>query len=142
MAVKKPGYQGVSRLDPPGVGCYKGPSFCGTPICPPRCNDSLTDNGSYKKGIDVNKSELIDAIAASADITKADAGRALDATVDAITKALKAGDQVTLVGFGTFLVKERAARTGRNPQTGKEIQIAASKVPGFKAGKGLKDAVN
>lgn len=90
----------------------------------------------------MNKSELIDAIAASADITKADAGRALDAAVDAITKALKAGDQVTLVGFGTFLVKERAARTGRNPQTGKEISIAASKVPGFKAGKGLKDAVN
>lgn len=90
----------------------------------------------------MNKSELIDAIAASADITKADAGRALDAAVDAITAALKAGDQVTLVGFGTFAVKERAARTGRNPQTGKEISIAASKVPGFKAGKGLKDAVN
>jgi len=90
----------------------------------------------------VNKSELIDAIAASADITKADAGRALDAAVEAITKALKDGDQVTLVGFGTFQVKERAARTGRNPQTGKEIKIAASKVPGFKAGKGLKDAVN
>lgn len=90
----------------------------------------------------MNKSELIDAIAASADITKADAGRALDATVEAVTNALKAGDQVTLVGFGTFLVKDRAARTGRNPQTGKEIQIAASKVPGFKAGKGLKDAVN
>lgn len=90
----------------------------------------------------MNKSELIDAIAASADITKADAGRALDAAVEAITQALKAGDQVTLVGFGTFLVKERAARTGRNPQTGKEITIAASKVPGFKAGKGLKDAVN
>ncbi|MFZ5561272.1 MAG: HU family DNA-binding protein [Pseudomonadota bacterium] len=90
----------------------------------------------------MNKSELIDAIAASADITKADAGRALDAAVEAITKALKDGDQVTLVGFGTFQVKERAARTGRNPQTGKEIKIAASKVPGFKAGKGLKDAVN
>ncbi|MES2918867.1 MAG: HU family DNA-binding protein [Pseudomonadota bacterium] len=90
----------------------------------------------------MNKSELIDAIAASADITKADAGRALDAAVESITNALKAGEQVTLVGFGTFLVKDRAARTGRNPQTGKEISIAASKVPGFKAGKGLKDAVN
>lgn len=90
----------------------------------------------------MNKSELIDAIAGSADITKADAGRALDAAVEAITNALKAGDQVTLVGFGTFAVKDRAARTGRNPQTGKEISIAASKVPGFKAGKGLKDAVN
>ncbi|MFP5429772.1 MAG: HU family DNA-binding protein [Gammaproteobacteria bacterium] len=90
----------------------------------------------------MNKSELIDAIAASADITKADAGRALDAAVEAITNALKAGDQVTLVGFGTFQVKERAERTGRNPRTGDNIKIAASKVPGFKAGKGLKDAVN
>lgn len=90
----------------------------------------------------MNKSELIDAIATGADITKADAGRALDAALEAITNALKAGDQVTLVGFGTFQVKERAERTGRNPQTGKEITIAASKVPGFKAGKGLKDAVN
>lgn len=90
----------------------------------------------------MNKSELIDAIATGADITKADAGRALDAAIEAITNALKAGDQVTLVGFGTFQVKERAERTGRNPQTGKEITIAASKVPGFKAGKGLKDAVN
>ena len=90
----------------------------------------------------MNKSELIDAIAEGADITKADASRALDAVVATITSALKSGDQVTLVGFGTFLVKERAARTGRNPQTGKEINIAAAKVPGFKAGKGLKDAVN
>ncbi|MAZ65679.1 MAG: DNA-binding protein HU [Kangiellaceae bacterium] len=90
----------------------------------------------------MNKSELIDAIAASADITKAAAGRALDATTEAIEEALKNGDQVSLVGFGTFLVKERAARTGRNPQTGQEIQIPASKVPSFKPGKGLKDAVN
>jgi DNA-binding protein HU-beta len=90
----------------------------------------------------VNKSELIDAIAASADIPKAAAGRALDATVEAITGALKEGDQVVLVGFGTFSVKERAARTGRNPQTGEPIQIAAAKVPGFKPGKALKDAVN
>lgn len=90
----------------------------------------------------MNKSELIDAIASAADLTKADAGRALDAVLDSVTAALKAGDQVTLVGFGTFLVKERAARTGRNPQTGKEIEIAASKVPTFKPGKGLKDSVN
>lgn len=90
----------------------------------------------------MNKSELIEAIAASADIPKAAAGRALDAMVDSITGALKDGDQVVLVGFGTFAVKERAARTGRNPQTGAEIQIAAAKVPGFKAGKALKDAVN
>ncbi len=90
----------------------------------------------------MNKSELIDAIAEAANLTKADAGRALDATVAAVTGALKAGDAVTLVGFGTFAVKERAARTGRNPQTGKEIKIKASKTPSFKAGKGLKDAVN
>jgi len=90
----------------------------------------------------VNKTELIDAIAASADIPKAAAGRALDAVVDSITGALKKGDSVALVGFGTFAVKERAARTGRNPQTGDEIQIPAAKVPGFKAGKALKDSVN
>lgn len=90
----------------------------------------------------MNKSELIEAIAASADIPKAAAGRALDAMVDTVTGALKEGDQVVLVGFGTFSVKDRAARTGRNPQTGAEIQIAAAKVPGFKAGKALKDAVN
>lgn len=90
----------------------------------------------------MNKSELIDAIAASADISKAAAGRALDATLDSIADALKGGDQVTLVGFGTFQVKHRAARSGRNPQTGEVIQIAESNVPGFKAGKQLKDAVN
>ena len=90
----------------------------------------------------MNKSELIEAIAASADIPKAAAGRALDAMVDSITGALKQGDQVVLVGFGTFAVKDRAARTGRNPQTGAEIQIAAAKVPAFKAGKALNDAVN
>ena len=90
----------------------------------------------------MNKSELIDAIAASADISKAAAGRALDAMVSSISDSLKKGDQVTLIGFGTFSVKERAARTGRNPQTGAEIKIAAAKVPSFKAGKGLKDAVN
>lgn len=89
----------------------------------------------------MNKSELIDSIAASADISKAAAGRALDAMTGSITDALKQGDQVTLIGFGTFQVKERAARTGRNPQTGAEIKIPASKVPGFKAGKSLKDSV-
>lgn len=89
----------------------------------------------------MNKSELIDSIAASADISKAAAGRALDAMTNSITDALKQGDQVTLIGFGTFQVKERAARTGRNPQTGAEIKIPASKVPGFKAGKSLKDSV-
>lgn len=90
----------------------------------------------------VNKTELVEAIAASADLPKAAAGRALDAVVDAITNALKSNDQVVLVGFGTFAVKERAARTGRNPQTGNPIEIAAAKIPSFKPGKALKDAVN
>ena len=90
----------------------------------------------------MNKSELIDAIAADAGLSKADAGKALDATLSAVTGALKKGNTVSLVGFGTFQVKDRAARTGRNPQTGATIQIAAAKVPGFKAGKALKDAVN
>ena len=89
----------------------------------------------------MKKSELIEAIAASADIPKATAGRALDAVIESVTKTLAAGDSVTLVGFGTFAVKERAARTGRNPQTGKAINIAAAKIPGFKAGKALKDAL-
>lgn len=90
----------------------------------------------------MNKSELIDLIADSADISKAKAGSALDAVIEGVTGALASGDTVSLVGFGSFQVKERAARTGRNPQTGAEIQIAAAKVPGFKAGKALKDAVN
>lgn len=90
----------------------------------------------------MNKSELVDAIAQSADLSKAAAARALDGVIEAVTGALQEGDQVTLVGFGTFSVKERAARTGRNPQTGATIKIAASKVPSFKAGKALKDAVN
>ena len=90
----------------------------------------------------MNKAELIDAIASAADINKSDAGRALDAVIDNITDALKRGDQVALVGFGTFSVKHRAGREGRNPQTGETIQIKPSNVPGFKAGKALKDAVN
>lgn len=90
----------------------------------------------------MNKSELIESIATTADIPKAAAGRALDAMVDAIAEALKKSDQVVLVGFGTFSVKERAARTGRNPQTGDPIQIPAARIPSFKAGKALKDAVN
>lgn len=90
----------------------------------------------------MNKSELIEAVAKSADISKAEAGRAVDAFVDATTKALKQGDQVSLVGFGTFSVRARAAREGRNPRTGETIHIPASKAPAFKAGKALKDAVN
>ena len=90
----------------------------------------------------MNKSELIDAIAASAGLTKADAGRAIDATIAEITKALKKDESVTLVGFGTFKVTHRAARNGRNPRTGAELKIAARKAPSFSAGKTLKDAVN
>jgi len=95
-----------------------------------------------RKGRNMNKSELIEAIAAASDLPKAAAGRALDAMTDTITKALTEEDQVVLVGFGTFSVKDRAARTGRNPQTGEPIEIAAAKIPSFKPGKALKDAVN
>lgn len=90
----------------------------------------------------MNKSELIDAIASSADLPKAAAGRALDAVIESITAELKNGGDVSLVGFGVFTVKDRAARTGRNPQTGAPIEISAAKVPSFKPGKALKDAVN
>ena len=90
----------------------------------------------------MNKSDLVDAIAKSADLSKASAARALDSTIDSIKKALKKGDTVSLVGFGTFKVGKRAARTGRNPRTGATIKIKAAKVPKFSAGKGLKDAVN
>ena len=90
----------------------------------------------------MNKSELIDAIALEASISKADAGRALNATTSAITGAMVSGDGVQLTGFGSFVVRDRAPRTGRNPRTGAAIQIKASKVAAFKAGKALKDAVN
>ena len=90
----------------------------------------------------MNKSELIDHIASAAGISKAAAARALDATTEAISGALKKGDMVTLIGFGTFYVGERSARSGRNPRTGATVNIKAAKSPKFRAGKGLKDAVN
>ena len=90
----------------------------------------------------MNKNELVDAIAEEADLSKASAGRALDAAINAITGALTKQDTVSLVGFGTFSVKHRAAREGRNPRSGETIQIKASNAPCFKAGKALKDAVN
>ncbi|PVY75386.1 DNA-binding protein HU-beta [Tamilnaduibacter salinus] len=117
------------------------PTVCDSREVPKKKKPTNNIFNLKSKGFSVNKSELIDEIAASADISKAGAGRALDAMVDSITGALKKGDQVTLIGFGTFSVKERAARTGRNPQTGQEIKIPASKVPNFKAGKALKDSV-
>ncbi len=89
----------------------------------------------------MNKSELIEAIAKEADISKAAAGKALDGMINAVTKALKDGDTVTLVGFGTFYVGERAERQGRNPKTGEPLTIAAAKTPKFRAGKALKDAL-
>jgi DNA-binding protein HU-beta len=89
----------------------------------------------------MNKAELIDAVAAKADLSKADVGRAMDALIEVIGKALKKNDKVALVGFGTFAVRKRAARTGRNPKTGLPLKIAASKNPAFKAGKALKDAI-
>jgi DNA-binding protein HU-beta len=90
----------------------------------------------------MNKTDLINAVAEQAELTKADAGRALEAFFETVQKALKNGDDVSVVGFGTFTVRERAARTGRNPRTNEEIKIPASKIPAFKAGKVLKDAVN
>jgi len=90
----------------------------------------------------VNKSQLVDKISEGADLSKAAAGRALDSFIEAVGEALQSGDQVSLVGFGTFLLRERASRSGRNPQTGQTIEIAAAKIPAFKAGKALKDAVN
>lgn len=90
----------------------------------------------------MNKSQLIDRVAQNAEITKASANRAVDAMIEAVAESLSSGDTVQLIGFGTFSVKERSARMGRNPQTGQEISIPAAKIPGFKAGKALKDAVN
>ena len=90
----------------------------------------------------MNKTELVTAIAESSNLTKADSSRALEATINAITDSLASNEPVTLIGFGTFEVRDRAARSGRNPRTGEAIQIKASKNPAFKAGKALKDAVN
>ncbi len=90
----------------------------------------------------MNKAELIDAVAENADISRAAATRAVDTVLESITATLKNGEQVALIGFGTFSVKDRAARTGRNPRTGEPLEIPAARVPSFKAGKALKDAVN
>lgn len=90
----------------------------------------------------MNKTELIDAVASASELSRAETTRAVDAILSEITQALKNGDSVTLVGFGTFQVRDRAERTGRNPKTGDAIKIAASKNPSFKAGKALKDALN
>ena len=90
----------------------------------------------------MNKGELVAAVADAADLSKADAGKAVEGFIEVVKKALKKGDTVALVGFGTFVVRKRAARTGRNPRTGQQIKIKASKNPAFKAGKALKEAIN
>jgi DNA-binding protein HU-beta len=102
----------------------------------------MVSNNNKQGIIKMNKGELVAKIAEGADITKASAGRALEILIGSITEELSNGGEVVLVGFGTYKVNDRAARTGRNPQTGAAIQIAAAKVPAFKAGKALKDAVN
>lgn len=99
-------------------------------------------NYQKKGGLELNKNDLVATVASATGISKADAGNAVDGVFSAITDALKKGEEVRLVGFGTFSVAQRAATTGRNPRTGATIQIPASKQPKFKAGKGLKDAVN
>lgn len=90
----------------------------------------------------MNKQQLIDSAADAADLSRSDVSRALEAVLGSVTDALKAGEKVTLTGFGTFEVRERSARTGRNPQTGETMDVPASRAPAFKAGKALKDAVN
>jgi DNA-binding protein HU-beta len=114
----------------------------GAPLKEAFKSSSSSRTESSQKGTLVNKSELIDVIAKHADISKAAAGRALDATVDAIRGSLKKGTIVTLVGFGSFYVGKRTARAGRNPRTNEPIKIRAAKVPKFRAGKALKDALN
>jgi len=123
------------RLTHFGSAWYKADSFVSG-------DGAWTTYHIDKKGrTNVNKTELVDAVAASADLPKNTAARAVDSVLNAVTAALKDGDSVTLAGFGTFEVRHRAERKGRNPQTGKELTIPASKVPSFKAGKALKDAV-
>jgi DNA-binding protein HU-beta len=90
----------------------------------------------------MNKAEFVSAVADAADVSKVDAAKAVEAIIEVVKKALKKGDQISLVGFGTFVVRKRAARMGRNPRTGQQIKIKASKNPSFKAGKALKDAIN
>lgn len=110
--------------------------------CKPILNVSIKKITPDVKGTFVNKTELIEHIAAHADISKAAATRALESTIDAVKATLKKGDSVSLVGFGTFEVTKRAARNGRNPATGAAIKIKAAKVPKFRPGKALKDALN
>jgi DNA-binding protein HU-beta len=124
---------------PPGIANIKK-FFCLRPAV--ESSFLLPEPENIEKGTQLNKIELIEAVAKSADISKAAAGRAVDGALAAIKASLKKGGMVTLVGFGTFHVGKRAARGGRNPRTGAAIKIKAAKVPKFRAGKALKDAVN
>ncbi len=106
-------------------------------------NDPTSSVPTLEKGIRrLSKADLVDAVAHASELSKAAANKAVEALLEAITAALQRGDEVALVGFGTFSVRERAARTGRNPQTGDPIDIKATKIPAFKPGKALRDAVN
>lgn len=115
------------------ITCYKGSAYA--------VLSTFSINFLSMETFNMNKSELVDAIAADAEISKAAANRAIDAFVAAVTKSLGKGEDVTLIGFGTFTVGERAARTGRNPRTGEEIKIKATKLPKFRPGKSLKEVV-
>ena len=120
----------------------QGQAFAGRMgALPMAARSPLARQGSGKGIVGVNKLELVNAVADKAELTKRDAERAVNAVVESIEEALKAGDRVSLVGFGTFEVRDRKPRVGRNPQTGQEIRIPAGKVPSFKAGKGLKESV-
>jgi DNA-binding protein HU-beta len=116
--------------------------FLGTAIIQAHAVPYLKGRVSTRSQLTMNKSELIDQIAISADISKASAGRALNAVIEAVTATLKKGGEVSLVGFGAFYVAKREARTGRNPRTGATVRIEAARVPKFRAGKALKDTVN
>jgi DNA-binding protein HU-beta len=135
-----PSSLGASKKRQPDLQCCKATrSPARGKREPPR--GSWSNTAEFEGNL-MNKGELIEAVAAAADLTKADATKAVEAVLEAVTRTLKKGDQVSIVGFGSFSVKSRAARQGRNPKTGATIDIPASRVPGFKAGKALKDAVN
>lgn len=144
---KKPLNSAVSAIDArenPSVNSDRLTDLGRTPTEPNKLKKPtfLPPTFICRRGFPLNKNDLVAAVAEKTDLSKADATKAVDGVFDAITDALKGGDEVRLVGFGTFNVATRAATTGRNPRTGETINIPASKQPKFKAGKGLKDAVN
>jgi len=131
------------RRKPGEIECFALTDILNYPYTLPRSDNPIQFLTSRNiRGVPVNKNDLVAAVADSAGLSKADAAKAVDGVLEAITGQLKAGGDVRIVGFGTFAVSKRAASKGRNPQTGAEINIPASNQPKFKAGKGLKDAVN